>query len=101
MSFGKSIASKTTQVNGGGASQVRSNSSASTTTSESVPDPTDATVKTLIRMKTLLLPLILKEELLDLDLLWEPVGDSNEIVTIILDIGHCQRSTSAERRQAV
>jgi hypothetical protein len=84
--FGKSIASKTTQVNGGEPSQDRSNSSATTTTAESVPDHTDATVKTLVRMKTLLLPLILKQELLDSDSFWEPAGDLNEIVSVILDI---------------
>jgi hypothetical protein len=42
--FGKSIASKMMQVNGGGASQDWLNSLASTTTAKSVPDPTDATV---------------------------------------------------------
>jgi hypothetical protein len=83
--FGQSIASKTTQINGGGASQDESNSSASTTTAESVPDTT-ARVKTLVRMKTLLLPLIIKQELIDLDSFWEPVGDSNAIVSAILDI---------------
>ena len=84
--FGKSVASKTTQVNGrGGGPQDRSNSSASTTV-ESVPVPTDATVRTRVRMKSLLLPLILKQEVLDSDSFWEPVGDSNKIVSIILDI---------------
>jgi hypothetical protein len=85
--FGKSIASKTTQVNEGGTTQDLSNSSASPTTAESVPDLTDATVKTLVRMKSLLLPLILKKEQLDLEeSFWEPVGDFNKIVSVILDI---------------
>jgi hypothetical protein len=34
-------------------------------------------------MKSLLLPLI---QLLDLDSFWQPVGDSNAIVSVILDL---------------
>jgi hypothetical protein len=37
-------------------------------------------------MKSLLLPLLLKPELVDSDSFWQPVGDSNAIVSVILDI---------------
>jgi hypothetical protein len=69
--FNKSIAAKTTPVNGGGASQDHSQSLASTTAAESVPDPT-MTELTLLRMKSLLLPLLLKPELVDSDSIWQP-----------------------------
>ena len=60
-SFMNSIASKTTTVDGGGASQDQSSDTAATMNvkDECVPDPT-ATDLTLLRMKTNLLPLILK-----------------------------------------
>jgi hypothetical protein len=37
-------------------------------------------------MKYLRLPLILEQELLDLDSFWQPVGNSNAIISVILDI---------------
>jgi predicted metal-dependent hydrolase len=51
-----------------------------------VPDPPTATDLTLLRMKTNLLPLLLKQDLLNLDALWSPVGDSSKIGSLILDI---------------
>jgi hypothetical protein len=78
---------KLLQLDGGGPPQDRPNHSTYTTTVESVPDPT-ATDLTLLRMKSHLLPLILKQEILDLDSFWQPAG-------------HCKRSPTAERRQAV
>jgi hypothetical protein len=36
-------------------------------------------------MKTNLLPLLLKQDLLDLDVFWSPVGDSSKITSVILD----------------
>jgi hypothetical protein len=77
--------SKTTPANG--ASQDRSNSSSTSTTVESVHDPTMLEL-TLLRAKevTTLLQLILKQELLDLDSFWQPVGDSNAIISVILDL---------------
>jgi hypothetical protein len=84
--FKNSFISKPTKVVEGAASQCRPNSSASTTTAESVPAPT-ATELTLLRMKTNLLPLLLlNKESLNLDSFWKPVGDSNAIVAVILDI---------------
>jgi hypothetical protein len=83
--FNKSNQSKTMPFSGGGAAQDRSHSSASTTTAESVPDPT-VTELSLLRMKSLLLPLLLKPELLESDSFWQPLGDSNAIVSVILDI---------------
>ena len=85
MTLKKSIDSNTTPGNEGEASQGHSHSLASTTTAESVPDPT-MTELTILRLKSLLLPLILKQELLDLDSFWQPVEDSNKIVSAILDI---------------
>jgi hypothetical protein len=37
-------------------------------------------------MKTNLLLLVLKKEILDLDAFWLPVGDPSEIASVILDI---------------
>jgi hypothetical protein len=37
-------------------------------------------------MKTNLLPLLLKQDLLDLDAFWSPVRDSSKIASVILDI---------------
>ena len=87
--FINSIASKSTLFDGGGASAPQDQSSntapAMDVEVECVPDPT-AVGLTLLKMKTNLLPLILKQELLDLDAFWSPVGDSSQIVSVILDI---------------
>jgi hypothetical protein len=37
-------------------------------------------------MKTNLLPLLLKQDLLDLDAFWSPLGDSSRIASVISDI---------------
>ena len=89
--FINSIASKSTVFGGGEASpqdQSRTGpatSTRATTENECQPDPT-AVGLTLLRMKTNLLPLILKQELLDQDAFWSPVGDSEKIASVILDI---------------
>jgi len=86
--FIKSIASKLPKIDEVGASQDQSSDTAATPNVEvkCVSDPT-ATELTLLRMKFNLLPLILKkQELIDLDTLWSPVGDCNEIASVILDI---------------
>jgi hypothetical protein len=77
-------------LGGGGASpqeQSTSNTAAETDVEEveGVPDPTTVGL-TLLRMKTKLLPLILKQELLDLDAFWSPIGDSDKIASVIIDI---------------
>jgi hypothetical protein len=98
--FINSIASKSTIFDGGGASQDQSSHTAATMNVEDkcVPDPPTATDLdlTLLRMKkTNLLPLLLKQDLLDLDAFWSPVGDSSKIASDILVIA-CKRSPTVE-----
>jgi hypothetical protein len=86
--FINSIASRSTLFDGGAVSpQDQSSNTAAVTTveDECVADPT-AVGLTLMRMKTMLLPLLLKKEILDLDAFWSPVGDPSEIASVILDI---------------
>jgi hypothetical protein len=37
-------------------------------------------------MKTNLLPLLLKQDIIDLDAFWSPAGDASKIASVILDI---------------
>jgi hypothetical protein len=88
--FINSIASRLTLFNGGASPQDQSSNTAAATNVvkdkiECVPDFT-AVGLTLLRMKSNLLPLILTQELLDLDAFWPPVGDSSKIASVILDI---------------
>ncbi len=82
-----SIASKSTLLDASPQDQSTSNIAAATDVEEvyGVPDPTTVGL-TLLRMKTTLLPLILKQELLDLDAFWLPIGDSDKIASVIIDI---------------
>jgi hypothetical protein len=102
--FINSIASKSTIFDGGGASQNQSSHTAATTSvkDKCVPDPPTATDLdlTLLRMKTNLLLLLLKQDLLDLDALWSPVGDSSkshQSYWTLQKISNSRKKTSCQR----
>jgi hypothetical protein len=107
--FINSIASKSTIFDGGGASQDQSSHTAAAMNAEDkcgVPDPPTATDLSLLRMKTNLLPLLLKQDLLDLDAFWSPAGDSSKIASVILDIAKdlpigCKEEYSDAWKEAV